>query len=234
MNKTYEITLNIKYKDITFNGWFTQNDVGNVIEFTVFDGTTLLDLTGMTASVFFEVPSGDSYENPCVITDIATCNLGTSELSESGWVKAQLKIYDGATTISTNSFTFEVREDLDSDAVQSTTSYGATPTISSGTGVPTVAPTKIGNIYIDTTNDKYYIAVDTTISGWADYSIFEENSNVISTVNDSDLSISLNNSYIIGNATTNGSIRFNYDGTNILFQKRIGGAWVTKYTYDMT
>jgi len=167
MNKTYEVSLNIKYQDITFNGWFTQNDIGNMIEFTIYDGTTLLDLTGLTASVFFEVPSGDSYENPCVITDIATCNLGTSELSEYGWVKAQLKIYDGATIISTNSFTFEVRKDLDSDAVQSTTSYGATPTITSGSGVPNEIPQKIGNIFIDTVAKKIYVSVAIlSVSDW--------------------------------------------------------------------
>ncbi len=44
-----------------------------------------------------------------------------------------------------------------------------TPTISSGTGVPGSTPTKVGDIYVDTTNKKLYFA--TGISSSADWTI---------------------------------------------------------------
>jgi len=38
------------------------------------------------------------------------------------------------------------------------------PTISTGTAAPTTTPTKIGNIFIDTTAKKFYFANGTTAS----------------------------------------------------------------------
>lgn len=39
------------------------------------------------------------------------------------------------------------------------------PSISTGTAVPTTTPSKIGDIFIDTTNKNVYISVGTTDSG---------------------------------------------------------------------
>ena len=40
-----------------------------------------------------------------------------------------------------------------------------TPTISSGSGAPGTTPTKVGDIYVDTSGKKLYIATGTTNSG---------------------------------------------------------------------
>jgi hypothetical protein len=90
--------------------------------------------------------------------------------------------------------------------------------ISSGDGAPSSTPTRVGAIYIDTTNDKSYIAVDTTDSGdWLNVSLadlvddttpqlggnLDVNGNKITSVSNGDIDIEPNGTgnVLLGNFT---------------------------------
>jgi hypothetical protein len=72
--------------------------------------------------------------------------------SAAVWVKTSLTTDELATVATTGSY---------NDLADKPTIPTNAPTISSGAGVPSSTPAKVGDIYIDTTNDDAYIAVGT-------------------------------------------------------------------------
>lgn len=86
-------------------------------------------------------------------------------------------------------------------------SAAGAPIISSGAGVPSTTPSKVGDIYIDTTSDDAYIAVGTaSASDW-------EKSNDGSGSGSTDLSWTASTSTVSSSTGTNATLT-NADGTN--------------------
>jgi len=120
------------------------------------DQTSIVGITGTKAQFDTAVTDG----NIMYVGDAPTAHThllaaGATDVTATA---AELNILDGA-TLSVTELNYV---DGVTSAIQ--TQINAKPTISSGAGAPASTPTKVGDIYIDTTGDDAYIAVGTASS----------------------------------------------------------------------
>lgn len=167
MEKRYDLTLDITHRTKNTNYILCSGDTVNSFDITLNDSGNAIDLTDLHAVAFFEIPDGTYVENNCTIADgIITVTLGTTETAQDGVVSAQIKLYNTAETqvLTSNLFTFKVNPNYDDDTTVSEVATNVRPNISQGTTAPSEIPTKIGDIYINTTAKKAYLAMGTSSS----------------------------------------------------------------------
>ena len=169
---------------------FYSNGSGDVTELALGADGTYLKSNGASVAPTFATPAGSgdvskvgtpvdnqigvwtgdgTIEGDAALTfNTSTDVLSTGGLNLSGLTASQIAATDGSKNIqSLSTATYPSLTEL--SYVKGTTSsiqtqITAKPTISSGAGTPGSTPTKVGDIYIDTTNDVSYLATGTASS----------------------------------------------------------------------
>lgn len=169
---------------------FYSNGSGDVTELALGADGTYLKSNGASSAPTFATPAGSgdvskvgtpvdnqigvwtgdgTIEGDAALTfNTATDVLSTGGLNLSGLTASQIAATDGSKNIqSLSTATYPSLTELSyvkgvTGSIQ--TQITAKPTISSGAGAPGSTPTKVGDIYIDTTGDDAYIAVGTASS----------------------------------------------------------------------
>lgn len=134
-----------------YGGYYFTNIDGTANVVIANNGNVLIGLTTATSGIL-EIKSGSTSLYPLKLNSAA---LPTGANILAGGIGFLNDKYYGTTTTGPTIKTFAFEED--------------TPIISQGTSAPASTPTKVGNIFIDTTGKKMYIAMGTTNS--ADWEI---------------------------------------------------------------
>ena len=131
--KTFDINLDIANSNVVKKNWsFTTGDTDVYkINFSMFDGTGVLTLTGIsTSTVTFHKADGNTVTQGLVIVSASlgtlACNLVDSNCySVSGAILGNLQLYGASgERISSNRFSFNSQSQLDDgNAIASTTNY---------------------------------------------------------------------------------------------------------------
>jgi hypothetical protein len=197
MLKTFEIKIDIE-KDIynTTQILFTasRNDLDSIeLQFKVVQDDEPFDLTGKTIELAILKPSGKTvFQDVQIVSGSdgkASVILTSQSYVEFGIHSAELYIRNESQMIVASPFYFASRDSImNDDILKSTNEWGALqqalflydkkPLITEG--VPEVVPEYVGQTALDTVNNLFFVANDTTIDSWIAIGTGEGGSGVVS------------------------------------------------------